>query len=59
MTVGLRSFELHVQISGGLTPPMVGVGIYYKTLLNYSLPSRVDMQVFKPAHGKGSCLTLI
>ena len=35
--------KLRILISGALPPPMGGVGAYYQTLLNSSLPDQVDL----------------
>ena len=35
--------KLRILISGALPPPMGGVGAYYQTLLNSSLPVQVDL----------------
>ncbi len=36
--------KLLVLISGALPPPMGGVGVYYQTLLNSSLPEKINLR---------------
>lgn len=36
--------KLRILISGYLPPPMGGIGTYYQTLLNSSLPTQVDLR---------------
>jgi glycosyltransferase involved in cell wall biosynthesis len=54
MTQRLSSSALKPQvlISGALPPPMGGVGAYYQTLLNSSLPNRVKMQFVQTSSQK-------
>lgn len=41
-----------ILISGALPPPMGGVGMYYQTLLNSSLPERVDLTFVQTSSNK-------
>jgi glycosyltransferase involved in cell wall biosynthesis len=44
--------KLRVLISGALPPPMGGVGFYYQTLLNSSLPDQVDLHFVQTSSQK-------
>jgi glycosyltransferase involved in cell wall biosynthesis len=43
---------IRVLISGHLPPPMGGIGTYYRTLLNSSLPTQVDLKFVETSSNK-------
>src|SRR5512137_1218638 len=46
----------HILISGALPPPFGGVGAYYQTLLNSSLPKRVELDFVQTSSQKRQLL---
>src|SRR4030042_4271835 len=48
----ISPIKLRVLISGALPPPMGGVGFYYQTLLNSTLPEQVDLNFVQTSSQK-------
>jgi glycosyltransferase involved in cell wall biosynthesis len=52
--ISVASSKMRILVSGHLPPPMGGVAAFYETLLNSSLPERVDLKFVQTSSQKRS-----